>query len=82
MPIEYSVLSDSNKRLLYDVGVYDSEDDEADVTTRPNSINRMSCIFLRDFGQEIRLLLTVSFFAFSCIRSCRGWATSSERWPT
>jgi hypothetical protein len=25
------VLSDSNKRFLYDVGVYDSEDDEADV---------------------------------------------------
>jgi curved DNA-binding protein CbpA len=24
----YSVLSDSNKRFLYDVGVYDSDDDE------------------------------------------------------
>ena len=31
MPIECSVLSDSNKRLLFDVGVYDSDDDEADV---------------------------------------------------
>ncbi|RLN12106.1 chaperone protein DnaJ-like [Panicum miliaceum] len=28
----YSVLSDSNKRFLYDVGVYDSEDDEADLS--------------------------------------------------
>lgn len=41
MPIE-AVLSDSNKRLLYDVGIHDSEDDEADVTTRPNSISSYS----------------------------------------
>ena len=30
-PYVQAVLSDSNKRFLYDVGVYDSEDDDADV---------------------------------------------------
>ena len=30
-PYVQAVLSDSNKRFLYDVGIYDSEDDDADV---------------------------------------------------
>lgn len=55
MPIE-AVLSDSNKRLLYDVGIHDSEDDEADVTTRPNSNLIIfyfpgQSVFLTGFGQ-------------------------------
>jgi len=33
------VLSDSNKRFLYDVGVYDSEDDDANVIPTPNSVS-------------------------------------------
>ena len=41
MPIE-AVLSDSNKRLLYDVGIYDSEDYSTE-------LNRMH--FLEGFGQ-------------------------------
>ncbi|CAD6339966.1 unnamed protein product [Miscanthus lutarioriparius] len=38
----YSVLSDSNKRLLYDVGVYDSEDDEADLSGMGDFLGEMA----------------------------------------
>ncbi|RCV20248.1 hypothetical protein SETIT_4G041200v2 [Setaria italica] len=38
----YSVLSDSNKRFLYDVGVYDSEDDEADLSGMGDFLGEMA----------------------------------------
>ncbi|CAN6198447.1 unnamed protein product [Urochloa humidicola] len=38
----YSVLSDSNKRLLYDVGIYDSEDDEADLSGMGDFLGEMA----------------------------------------
>ncbi|EER88003.1 hypothetical protein BDA96_10G087500 [Sorghum bicolor] len=38
----YSVLSDSNKRLLYDVGVYDSDDDEADLSGMGDFLGEMA----------------------------------------
>ena len=38
-PYVQAVLSDSNKRFLYDVGVYDSEDDDANVIPTPNSVS-------------------------------------------
>lgn len=38
----YSVLSDSNKRLLYDVGVYDSEDDDADLSGMGDFLGEMA----------------------------------------
>jgi len=38
----YSVLSDSNKRFLYDVGVYDSEDDDADLSGMDDFLGEMA----------------------------------------
>ncbi|CAN6172879.1 unnamed protein product [Urochloa humidicola] len=38
----YSVLSDSNKRLLYDVGIYDCEDDEADLSGMGDFLGEMA----------------------------------------
>lgn len=38
----YSVLSDSNKRFLYDVGVYDSEDDEDDLSGMGDFLGEMA----------------------------------------
>ncbi|OEL15814.1 hypothetical protein BAE44_0023166 [Dichanthelium oligosanthes] len=38
----YSVLSDSNKRFLYDVGVYDSEEDEADLSGMGDFLGEMA----------------------------------------
>ncbi|XP_066383458.1 uncharacterized protein [Miscanthus floridulus] len=38
----YSVLSDANKRLLYDVGVYDDEDDEASIQGMGDFIGEMA----------------------------------------
>lgn len=38
----YSVLSDSNKRLLYDVGIHDSEDDEADLSGMGDFLGEMA----------------------------------------
>ncbi|PAN25341.1 hypothetical protein PAHAL_4G294100 [Panicum hallii] len=38
----YSVLSDSNKRFLYDVGVYNSEDDEADLSGMGDFLGEMA----------------------------------------
>ncbi|KAF8697946.1 hypothetical protein HU200_035445 [Digitaria exilis] len=38
----YSVLSDSNKRFLYDVGVYDSEDDGADLSGMGDFLGEMA----------------------------------------
>nr|CAB3469862.1 unnamed protein product [Digitaria exilis] len=37
-----AVLSDSNKRFLYDVGVYDSEDDEADLSGMGDFLGEMA----------------------------------------
>ncbi|KAL0719489.1 hypothetical protein Bca4012_068813 [Brassica carinata] len=37
----YSVLSDSNKRFLYDVGAYNSDDDEADQNGMGDFLNEM-----------------------------------------
>jgi hypothetical protein len=71
-----AVLSDSNKRFLYDVGVYNSEDDEADVIPAPGSIN-----FSSGFTREENSI-AYGVFCSVMILSCRGWATSSERWPT
>uniref|UniRef100_A0A0D9WMW4 J domain-containing protein n=1 Tax=Leersia perrieri TaxID=77586 RepID=A0A0D9WMW4_9ORYZ len=38
----YSVLSDSNKRFLYDVGVYDGDDDEADLSGMGDFLGEMA----------------------------------------
>ncbi|KAJ0244770.1 Chaperone DnaJ-domain superfamily protein [Hirschfeldia incana] len=40
----YSVLSDSNKRFLYDVGAYNSDDDEADQNGMGDFLNEMAAM--------------------------------------
>lgn len=75
--MRFAVLFDSNKRFLYDVGVYDGndgddDDDEADVI---NCYYSSRSVPLEDALMRI-FVLSFNFFG----RSCRGWAISSARW--
>ncbi|OAP18853.1 hypothetical protein AXX17_AT1G66580 [Arabidopsis thaliana] len=75
----YSVLSDSNKRLLYDVGAYDSDDDE---TGMADFINEMVTLMAQTqstvtnyFASSILVITIISDYANgngNCISWSRG----------
>lgn len=62
--VDVAVLSDTNKRFLYDVGVYDSDDDE-------NVSNLASAHPICWIGNVISFLLSTA---------SREWAISWEKW--
>ncbi|KAJ7951457.1 DnaJ domain containing protein [Quillaja saponaria] len=86
----YSVLSDENKRFLYDVGVYDSDEDENGMgdfldematmmsQTKPNENGGDSFEQLQELFEEM-FPGDIDTFGSSCLTSTSTYSTYSER---
>jgi DnaJ-class molecular chaperone len=77
----YSVLSDSNKRLLYDVGAYDSDDDE---TGMADFINEMVTLMAQTqstvtnyFASSI-LVITIIYDYANGNGNCISWSRGTK----
>ncbi|XP_027908175.1 dnaJ homolog subfamily B member 9-like isoform X3 [Vigna unguiculata] len=71
----YSVLSDANKRLMYDVGVYDSDDDENE--NGEESFEELQQLFEDMFQADIGLDGSPSLSSANCSNSS-SYMTYSE----